>query len=116
MKDITSEADVEQLVQAFYARATKDEQIGHFFEHTDFVKHLPRMYAFWNFILLGKEGYKGSVLEKHLHMALTKRDFERWVFLFTETILANYAGETADMAIQRAQTMAWTFAAKFPEQ
>ena len=72
--------------------------------------------AFWNFILLGKEGYKGSVLEKHLHMALTKRDFERWVFLFTETILASYAGETADMAIQRAQTMAWTFATKFPEQ
>jgi len=112
-QEIKTEEDVALMVDKFYAIAAKDEQIGHFFDNLDWSHHLPRMINFWSFILIGKEGYKGNVLDKHMHMALTPADFERWLAIFIEVIDTNFEGENAATAKQRATIMAYTFKQKF---
>ncbi len=54
--DIESRADIEQLIPAFYRSLTQDERIASFFTHVNFEHHLPRMIAFWAFLLFNEKG------------------------------------------------------------
>lgn len=113
MKDIQTREDIGLLITLFYRRATTDPVIGRFFTevvHLSLEKHIPVMISFWASILLGEASYKGNAMEKHIALSqlspIESYHFERWLFLWTETIHENFSGETAGMAISRAASIA----------
>lgn len=112
MKEITTKNDVDLLVNTFYSKVLKDELLAPFFKHMDFEKHLPKMIHFWSFVLLDEAGYTTDVTQKHMNMPLKKEHFNRWIFLFHETVDALFKGEKAELAKQRAVLVGWTIQAK----
>lgn len=112
MKDITTPEDVKLMVDTFYGVARKDKVLSPFFQNLDFDKHLPRMYYFWEFVLLDKAGYKTDVTKVHQHMRLQKEHFDRWIDIFNNTVDGLFSGETAEKAKQRAFLMRWTMESK----
>ena len=112
-KDIVSKKDIELLVNSFYEKVKTDETIGYIF--TDIVKvnwekHLPVMYNFWENSLFYTGTYEGNPMELHKHLhhvtQLTKEHFKQWVLLFTNTVDELFEGKTADLAKQRAISIA----------
>ena len=108
-KDILSEADVELLIRTFYGKLLKDKLLSPHFENIDFEHHFPRMFAFWNFFLLGKEGFFGNVFDKHKNLTIGNEDFERWLLHFNLTVDALFEGEIADKAKSQANLLGYTF-------
>jgi hemoglobin len=54
--DITTPDDIRTLIDAFYEKVQSDDLIGYIFNdvaNVDWSHHLPVMYAFWEFLLLG---------------------------------------------------------------
>ena len=112
MSEITSNKDITLLVDTFYAKVLKDPNLKPFFAGLDFEAHKPKMIHFWSFVLLDEANYKTNVTEKHLHMPLEQEHFDRWLELFYETIDELFEGEKAEIAKQRAFTIAWTIGNK----
>ncbi len=112
MNDISSKEDITLLVYKFYEKVNKDLELSPFFKDLDFEKHMPKMIHFWCFALLNEPGYTTNVVEKHLQMPLKEAHFERWLFLFNETIDELFSGEIANQAKQRAQLIGWTIQSK----
>ena len=111
-KDISTPTDVKLLVDSFYKKVRNDECIGYIFNdvaHVDWDDHLPKMYKFWEFALLGTATYKGNPMMKHIALnakePLTETHFERWVELWEATIDRFYEGEIAIKAKERGQLM-----------
>ena len=111
-REITSREDVQELVDTFYTAVRKDELIGPVFEEVaqvNWASHLPRMYAFWETVLLNKAGYKGNPVKKHVDLALKTEmnavHFERWISLFEQTIDRLFIGKRARVAKERANVM-----------
>ena len=111
--DIQNREDVSLLVHCFYERATVDPVIGHFFTTVvklDWEKHIPLITSFWNTLLFGEAGYTGNPMDAHIKLnrlsPMQKEHFDRWVFLWTETIHAHFAGPKADEAIMRGGNIA----------
>lgn len=111
-KDISTPTDVKFLVDSFYKKVRNDECIGYIFNdvaHVDWDDHLPKMYKFWEFALLGTATYKGNPMMKHIALnakePLTETHFERWVELWEATIDRFYEGEIAIKAKERGQLM-----------
>ena len=112
-KDIENREDIRLLVDAFYQRVKEDDTIGFIF--TDVVrmnweKHLPVMYDFWDNALFYTGTYSGNPMNLHRHLhhirPLDSKHFKRWVDLFVETIDEYFEGEKADLARQRARSIA----------
>ncbi|HEY3387873.1 MAG TPA: group III truncated hemoglobin [Saprospiraceae bacterium] len=119
-KDITSSEDIKTLVDSFYEKVKADEVIGFIFNdvaQVDWPKHLPRMYAFWEFLLLGKDTYQGNPMEVHrkLHsiIPLTEAHFTRWLQLFHKTVDENFEGLVAEDAKNRSSLIVMTWKPKF---
>lgn len=112
MSDIENEADVRTLVDAFYARIQGDDLLAPIFNdaRVDWSHHLPKMYAFWNGIILGVPGYKGAPFPPHTVLPVGREHFERWVSLFRATVDAHFAGPAALRAKNAAASIAHTFA------
>ncbi len=110
--DITCKEDVELLVDKFYTSVLKNESLAPFFEHLNFVEHLPKMVHFWSFVLLDEVGYTTNVTEKHEHMKLNMDLFNTWVDLFKRTVDEHFQGEKAELAKQRAVVLGWTMGSK----
>lgn len=110
MKEIRSREDVRELVERFYAYATADAVIGHFFTHLDLAAHLPRIEAFWCMVLFGDRSYQGDPMAAHVRLdhrtPMEPRHFERWLTLWERTVDELFAGAKADEAKQRARTIA----------
>ena len=70
------------------------------------------MEQFWRFALLSEAGYTTNVTDKHMQMPLQKPHFDRWLFLFNQTIDELFVGELAAQAKQRADVIGWTINAK----
>lgn len=111
-QDIKSKKDIEEMINSFYDKVVKDEIIGAFFGHVNFEKHLPKMYHFWSFVLLGEAGYTTDVTKVHMNMRIKKEHFDQWISLFNATVDEMFAGEKAEMAKQRAFLMRWTMESK----
>ena len=110
--DISSNKDVELLVNTFYSKVVEDAVLAPFFKNLDFNIHMPKMISFWAFVLLDEAGYKTDVTEKHMNMRLKKEHFDQWILLFNETVDALFKGEKADLAKQRAFLVGWTIQSK----
>jgi hemoglobin len=121
-KDITDEHDIRALIDAFYLRVRQDDVIGHIFNdiaNVDWEHHLPKMYAFWSFLLLGKDAYRGNPFDVHQKLnkkvLLTGDHFNRWIKIFTETVDENFSGLRAEEAKNKAKLIALTWQPKFKE-
>lgn len=113
MKDITCRLDIEFLVNTFYDKIKQDSEIGFFFTEIatiNFDTHLPKMYDFWESVIFKKGIYNGNPMLSHLLLHQKEKlqidHFDRWLFLWEETLTNNYLGENTREALQRAQQIA----------
>jgi len=113
--DIANSADVELLVKTFYENLLKNKEVKPVFAHVDFEKHFPHMIAFWEFVLLDRDGYKTNVFDKHVNLPLKKEHFAIWLNTFENTVNTLFAGENAEKAIFRAKTIAFSFESKLKQ-
>ena len=120
--DISTRADCERLVRAFYGRAFEDELLGPIFVDVaklDLEAHVPRIASFWETILLGARSYHGGAFRPHveLHMQepLTKAHFLRWLELWFATVEELFSGPVADVAMSHATRVAGAFHARLSQ-
>ena len=111
-KELSEAADIKFLVDSFYQKVVVDDTIGYFFNEVvelNWDHHIPIMYSFWETILLGKGGYKGNPVLKHVELsqkaALTEQHFERWILLWNSTLDEHFEGKIAEEAKKKALTM-----------
>lgn len=112
MQDITNRQDIEILVNTFYDTVKNDEIIGYIFHNIigdDWSHHLPFMYNFWETVLLGKAGYTGNPVQKHIaidkNIPLLPAHYERWQQVWNTTVDSLYTGPIANDAKKKAATM-----------
>ncbi|HXS36921.1 MAG TPA: group III truncated hemoglobin [Flavipsychrobacter sp.] len=110
--DIQDRSDIEQLVNSFYDKVKKDNDIGPIFLNiigNDWSHHLPIMYQFWETILLGVPGYTGNPVKKHMEIDrkihLEDKHYAKWILLWTETVDELFTGSIAEEAKKRAKLM-----------
>ena len=112
-KDITSRADIEQLVTQFYDAVKKDDTIGFIFTEVvpvNWEHHIPLITDFWESILLDNPVYTKNAMEVHYalnnKLPLQKEHFSRWVLLFCAAADDLFEGKTAALAKTRARSIA----------
>ena len=111
--DITNRADVEILINSFYQKVKKDPLIAFFFSEivpVNWEAHLPIMYGFWENVLFYTGTYEGNpmAIHKGIHQKcpMKMEHFQRWISLFTETVDELFKGDKAELAKQRATSIA----------
>jgi hemoglobin len=109
MKDITSIEDITLWQNAFYQKLLTDEITAPKFAHLNLEEHMPKIVAFWAFVLLDVEGYKTNVFDQHIHLNLEKIHFEKWIHYFIQTTNDLFEGQNAEIAKQRVKMIATTF-------
>lgn len=109
--DISSISDIEFMVNSFYKKTEMDEYLGPVFKvHiNDWNKHLPVMYQFWSSMLLASQTYKGNPFEKHKHLPIDPKHFERWISIFIENLDEHFEGKITEQAKFLAKNVAMTF-------
>lgn len=109
---IESRREITQIVDSFYAKVRADELIGPIFNdvaRVDWNEHLPKLYDFWEDLLLGTDNYRGRPFPPHVPLGLKIAHFERWLSLFTATIDENFSGLRAEEMKARARRIALNF-------
>jgi len=113
MNDIETEADVALFVERFYARVRQDDELGFIFDdvaRVNWSEHLPRITNFWSSMLLNTGAYAGNPMRAHFDLAfktpLRPAHFDRWLFLFSQTLTDLFSGPRTDEARQRAHGIA----------
>jgi hemoglobin len=112
-KDIETIEDIKELIDHFYKLAIEDPLIGHIFTTTikvNWEKHLPVMYSFWENTLFYTGSYTGNPMMIHQRIDqivhLTERHFDQWTSLFILSVDGLFEGEKAELAKQRALSIA----------
>ena len=112
-RTLDSPEAVRFLVDSFYEKVQVDPLIGPIFTdvaQVDWSKHLPKMYAFWESLILGNNAYDGHPFRPHLIVnqkhTLTIEHFDRWLQLFSATLSEKFTGDAADQVRQRATQIA----------
>jgi hemoglobin len=112
-KDITSQEDVQEMVDCFYEKIKTDKVVGFIFTDVmkvNWEKHIPIIVSFWNNALFYTGGYQGNALKKHINInksiPLQKKHFSRWLQLFNQTVDEHFEGAKATLAKQRAESIA----------
>jgi hemoglobin len=120
--DVESRQDCELLVREFYTRALADPVIGFLFTdvaHLDLEAHLPRIASFWETILLGAQTYAGGAFAPHAALnakvRLRQGHFERWVWLWQQTVDELFTGQRAELAKRHARRVAAAFHARLTD-
>ncbi|MBK8556612.1 MAG: group III truncated hemoglobin [Lewinellaceae bacterium] len=120
LHDISEPDHVKKLVDHFYDKVRQDDLIGFIFNEAvpvNWPEHLPKMYAFWEFILLGAAPFQGNPIEKHYEVhqkvPLLPEHFERWLLLFQSAVDDLFSGPKADEAKFRAFSIAEIWKGKF---
>lgn len=107
--DITTPEDIKNLITRFYEKATKDDLLSMYFTETNWNKHLPIMYAFWENIAFSSSNYNGNPMEHHRHInkihPISDIHFKRWLKLFTSSIDELFEGDTCELIKERARSI-----------
>lgn len=114
-RDINTIEDVKHFVDDFYGKIRKDNLLSDIFDSVikdRWPEHLDKMYRFWQTILLDDHTYYGSPFIPHAYLPVEREHFDRWLFLFFETIDTFYDGEKAMKAKWQANRMAEMFQIK----
>lgn len=104
-----TEAMVEALVHAFYAKVRKDDVLGPIFEAEidDWDEHLDKLCAFWSSVTLMTGRYKGRPIPAHAKLpGISNAHFGRWLALFAETAREICPPAAADLFIERSERIA----------
>jgi len=113
MHDIKTREDIFYLMECFYTKAVTDDVIGYFFTEIakiNLTDHLPVITDFWEMVILGGNNYKKNAIAVHAHLhqlsAMEEKHFTRWLQLFTGTVDELFSGNNAELAKQRAVSVA----------
>lgn len=109
---IENRMHIEKLVNSFYEKVRADQMIGPIFDDiakVDWDEHLPKLYNFWEDLLLGTDNYNGRPFPPHIPLDLQIEHFERWLQLFFKTIDEHFKGMKAEEAKNRALRIAKNF-------
>jgi hemoglobin len=103
-----TEAMIEQLVRAFYAKVRTDEVLGPIFEAriADWEPHLAQMFAFWSSVVLMTGRYHGTPMAKHIRLPVDAAHFDRWLGLFEQTAREICPPEAEAHFVERARRIA----------
>ena len=89
-----TEANIRELVYAFYDRVRADPMLGPVFDQTlagRWDEHLPKMCTFWASLVLGAKQYRGNVQQAHQPLpGIEPQHFSRWLYLFLDTVQSRY--------------------------
>jgi hemoglobin len=112
-KDIETIDDIKILINHFYKQAIEDPVIGYIFTTSikvNWEKHLTVMYSFWENTIFYTGSYTGNpmMIHQRIHQIvhLTTQHFDRWTALFSSTVDNHFEGEKAELAKQRALSIA----------
>ena len=112
-RDIQNRQDIIVMIDQFYSKLMVNPLLSTIFidiARIDLTHHLPILYDFWSYVLLGEMGYNRNVMEPHLRLnqkiALTPAHFDEWMRLFTETVDEYFEGSKAEEAKSRAKSNA----------
>ncbi|MET3026477.1 group III truncated hemoglobin [Flavobacterium sp. UW10123] len=110
--DIRNKDDITVLVDAFYLKVKTDATIGYLFTEiamTNWEKHLPIMYDFWDNIMFHTGNFDGNPMLKHRMLdqksTLTEVHFRHWTKLWKKTVDDLFEGEKADEIKVRAENI-----------
>lgn len=112
---ISGRAEIELLVNTFYARIREDDLLSPIFNEViqqRWPEHLEKMYNFWETVLYATPAYKGSPFPKHARLPVEEEHFLRWQEIFNQTVDSLFIGEKAEEAKWRAGRMAELFLQK----
>ena len=105
-----TDADLQQLVDLFYARVREDDRIGPLFNDAveDWPEHLERLGAFWSSVMRTTGRYKGNPMAAHLRhaRAIEPAMFDRWLELWRETAREMLPEADATAIIEKAERIA----------
>lgn len=115
MKTIENRADVNLLVNTFYAKIRKDELLGPIFNshipNEKWPAHLEKLTDFWETNLFGIAKFKGNPSQKHVNVdknlnhTIEQKHFGQWINLWFETIDELFEGELAQRAKAASRKM-----------
>lgn len=114
-RDIKDLSDIQLLVDNFYDKVRADDLLKDIFDNViqdRWVKHLDKMYRFWQTVLLDEHTYHGSPFPPHAQLPVSQQHFERWLKLFYETVDSLFAGAKADRMKWQGERMAEMFHSK----
>ena len=118
--DIENREDVKLLINTFYDKVKQNDTIGYIFNDiakVNWDKHLPVMYDFWESILFFTASYTGNPMTVHGHIhrmaKFTTEHFNEWLKIFALTVDELFEGEKAELAKQRAISIATVMQIKF---
>ena len=118
-RDIHTIDDIKLLVDTFYEKVRHDPTIGYMFNEvakTHWEDHLPKMYGFWQILLLGQQGVTSNPMQRHTEInaleKLTEQHFERWVSIWFETLDELFEGNTVAIAKERTLAIQQTMIMK----
>jgi hemoglobin len=105
-----TEANIRELVYAFYDRVRADPLLGPVFDAVlagRWDTHLPKMCTFWGSLVLGDKRYRGNVQQAHQPLeGVEPRHFSRWLHLFLNTACERYEPAAAVRFIEPALRIA----------
>jgi hypothetical protein len=113
MSDILNIEDIKVVVNYQYEQLLLDVDTKSKFADLKLEDHLPTIYTFWAFIVLGGDySYKGNAFEKHVRLDLKEIHFEKWMSFLHQGIYNNFKGENADKMWNQAKLFETMFKAK----
>jgi hemoglobin len=103
-----TEAMIERLVHAFYAKVRSDALLSPVFAArvADWEPHLEQMCAFWSSVALMTGRYHGTSMVKHMQLAVDADHFDRWLGLFEQTAREICPPEAQAHFVERARRIA----------
>lgn len=112
--DLKNREDISKLVNNFYAKVRKNEEIGYFFNQmiNDWDEHLEKLTDFWETNLFFKRKYKGNPkvahqrVDQNFNGSIEQKHFGVWLNLWFETLDEHFEGELANRAKNNARNMA----------
>jgi hemoglobin len=110
--DLTTRAEIHDLVVGFYREIIFDDLLGPVFDEVaevDWTLHLPKLVDYWCRVLLGQHGYVGNVTAVHRHLhglePVTTEHCDRWYELWVRCVDARWGGATAEHATAHAAAL-----------
>lgn len=120
--DIKNRKDLLLLVEAFYEKLFNDDRVAYLFSKVaghHLGEHFEILCDFWESVLFFTGQYKRNTMLKHLELhdehRLTPEHFQIWLAYFNQTVDDLFAGEKAQLAKQRAYSIAVIMQMKIKE-
>lgn len=113
-KDIENREDLYLILSDFYKKLLSDHEMKHFFEKfntkNSLEEHLHILVDFWDNILFYSNTYKKNAMLPHIELnkfkPFKKLNFDIWLNHFSQSIDDNFTGENAEIAKNRARSIA----------